>query len=316
MKPISFDYRISNLCNFKCRMCGDQLSSQWEAENRIRNWYKDGNDAWAQKENKSIISTFQKEVAEKELWDAIYDKRIEEIYWVGGEPLMWDIHWDVMKYLVETGQSKDVVVRYNTNLSRTKFKNHNLYEYLPYFKNVNLAASIDGTGEIVEYVRSGINWKSWLENFKEGLFLKEQYNDDALVLDLTITTPGLFSIKSLFELALELDVKTYIKVTFSFESSAIMSPLCMPKQILHSIIDSILEFIEPKLTHKTYIYKEALLDLKNKATFEETYPDYRQGIKEGKQKLEAIDLFRGDEGKFENILKENSLQAYEWWRSI
>jgi hypothetical protein len=316
MKPISFDYRISNLCNFKCRMCGDQLSSQWEAENRIRNWYKDGNDAWAQKENKSIISTFQKEVAEKELWDAIYDKRIEEIYWVGGEPLMWDIHWDVMKYLVETGQSKDVVVRYNTNLSRTKFKNHNLYEYLPYFKNVNLAASIDGTGEIVEYVRSGINWKSWLENFKEGLFLKEQYNDDALVLDLTITTPGLFSIKSLFELALELDVKTYIKVTFSFESSAIMSPLCMPKQILHPIIDSILEFIEPKLTHKTYIYKEALLDLKNKATFEETYPDYRQGIKEGKQKLEAIDLFRGDEGKFENILKENSLEAYEWWRSI
>ena len=30
MPPISFDYRIKNLCNFKCRMCGDQLSSSWE----------------------------------------------------------------------------------------------------------------------------------------------------------------------------------------------------------------------------------------------------------------------------------------------
>ena len=34
MKPISFDYRIKNLCNFKCRMCGDQLSSSWESERR------------------------------------------------------------------------------------------------------------------------------------------------------------------------------------------------------------------------------------------------------------------------------------------
>ena len=27
MQPVSWDYRFSNLCNFKCRMCGDMLSS-------------------------------------------------------------------------------------------------------------------------------------------------------------------------------------------------------------------------------------------------------------------------------------------------
>ena len=27
MSPVSWDYRFSNLCNFKCRMCGDTLSS-------------------------------------------------------------------------------------------------------------------------------------------------------------------------------------------------------------------------------------------------------------------------------------------------
>ena len=30
--PISWDYRVTNLCNFKCRMCGDMLSSSWETE--------------------------------------------------------------------------------------------------------------------------------------------------------------------------------------------------------------------------------------------------------------------------------------------
>ena len=31
---ISWDYRFSNLCNFKCRMCGPMLSSAWETEVR------------------------------------------------------------------------------------------------------------------------------------------------------------------------------------------------------------------------------------------------------------------------------------------
>ena len=28
MQPVSWDYRFSNLCNFKCRMCGDMLSDR------------------------------------------------------------------------------------------------------------------------------------------------------------------------------------------------------------------------------------------------------------------------------------------------
>ena len=42
MPVISFDYRYSNLCNFKCRMCGEQLSSTWEAEKYKHNmWTKE-----------------------------------------------------------------------------------------------------------------------------------------------------------------------------------------------------------------------------------------------------------------------------------
>ena len=34
MPPISFDYRVRNLCNFKCRMCGPQLSTGWYEETK------------------------------------------------------------------------------------------------------------------------------------------------------------------------------------------------------------------------------------------------------------------------------------------
>ena len=150
---------------------------------------------------------------------------------------MFEIHWDIMKYLVDSGYSKNVTVRYNTNLSRTSFKGTNLYDLLPHFKKVNVSASIDGTDKIVEYSRHGIKWETWLDNFKKGLFLNELYGDDGMVLDITFTSPGLFSMKDLFDLSLELNVKSYIKKTFAFDSSIIISPSMIPRTILNQIID-------------------------------------------------------------------------------
>lgn len=315
MKPISYDYRISNLCNFKCRMCGDQLSSSWEAENRMLGYYDNGAEAWATKEYKPIIEKFQKEVAEKELWDAVKEGRIEEIYWVGGEPLMFEIHWDVMKYLVDSGHSKNVTVRYNTNLSRTSFKGTNLYDLLPHFKKVNLSASIDGTDKIVEYIRHGIKWETWLDNFKKGLFLNELYGDDGMVLDITITSPGLFSMKDLFDLALELNVKSYIKKTFAFDSSIIISPSMIPRTILNQIIDDNINYMKLKVTPKTKIYIESLENLKITNTFEEIYDNSLDGIVEGKKRMILIDKLRNNEGVLENIFSKNT-DLINWWLTI
>lgn len=315
MKPVSFDYRISNLCNFKCRMCGDQLSSQWEAENRMAGHYDNGHDAWATKKYKPLIENFQKEVAETELWNAVYDKSIEEIYWVGGEPLMWDIHWDIMKYLVDTGQSKDVIIRYNTNLSRTSYKGINLYDLLPHFKYVNVSASIDGVGENVEYVRHGINWNKWLQNFNDGLFLNKIYGDESIVLDVTITSVGLLSMKDLFDLALELDVASYVKKTFAFDSSIIMSPSMFPRPILELMIDDILDYMKPKVTAKTQIYIDALEDLKKCKTFEETYDNVDIGLKEGKRRMKQIDEIRKNSGKLEELFSQYP-ELLNWWSNI
>ena len=222
MKPISFDYRITNICNFKCRMCGDQLSSSWENENRNRGLYNNNNDDWTKIENNEIINKFQKQVAEKELINAVENKTIEEIYWVGGEPLIWDIHWEIMNKLKENQHSKNVTIRYNTNLSKIKHKDNYLYDLLNDFKSVQICASIDGTEDIVEYIRHGIKWDRWLENFKNGLFLNKKYGEYAIAMDLTLTSPGLFSIKKLIDLAIELDVHTLIKTTYSFDNYVII----------------------------------------------------------------------------------------------
>ena len=66
LTPVSYDYRISNLCNFKCRMCGEQLSSSWETEKIIHDRVNYDDAKWMVPDTRKKISKFQKYVLELE----------------------------------------------------------------------------------------------------------------------------------------------------------------------------------------------------------------------------------------------------------
>jgi len=313
MQPISFDYRITNVCNFKCRMCGSPFSSSWENEDKKRFPYiKSIID-----HNKNDINKFQKEVVEQELIDAVKNKTVEDIYWVGGEPLMWPIHWKIMNTLIENGHSKNVTIKYNSNLSKIKYKNYYLYDMLLNFKDVNVSASIDGTEEIVEYIRDGIKWEKWLENFKAGLILKEKFGEWGICLDFTVTAPGLFSVKKMIDLAIELDVNTIIKTVFAFDAEKIISPFMMPREIFDSILEDIILYAKDKtkINNKIQIYVDAFEGIKAKKTFQEEYPDWKKRMKSGKRYLSEIDRYRGDKDVLEKIFSINP-DLLQWWKKI
>jgi hypothetical protein len=129
MQPVSWDYRFSNLCNFKCRTCGDMLSSSWETEQKQHNMVNWSNpkNAWMKPEVRQEISAFQDSEIEAEFAAAVEQHCVEEVYWVGGEPLMYEQHWRYMKRIVELGDGPRVYARYNTNLSRVDYRGVNLY---------------------------------------------------------------------------------------------------------------------------------------------------------------------------------------------
>ena len=127
MEPISFDYRYSNICNFKCRMCGEQLSSSWEAEKKKHGFWTPEQQPFMIPEVKEKMEKFQIEVVEPEFKDAISRGIVEECYWVGGEPLMYEIHWWVLEEMIKNGSAKDCFLRYNSNLSRIEYFGKNLY---------------------------------------------------------------------------------------------------------------------------------------------------------------------------------------------
>ena len=311
VKPVSWDYRFSNLCNFKCRMCGDMLSSNWETEQRqhnMINWANPKNN-WMRPDVREKITQFQDTQIEQEFSTAVEEHRVEEVYWVGGEPLMYEQHWRYMQRIIELGDGKHVYARYNTNLSRIEYRGINLYrDILSGLRDWQICASLDGTGPTGEYIRIGLDYEQWLANFQQGLTYATHRRQ--MRIDFTLTLPGLFEVVNIQRLADELGVDILAKVVFSFTPDIILSPLALPRELLDSTVDSIVTKLP------TGALQDVLLQLKNRPTFSEQWPDtYQAGLVQGKQRILQLETIRGDIYRLEDILSKDA-NIGAWYESI
>jgi hypothetical protein len=311
MLPVSWDYRFSNLCNYKCRHCGDMLSSAWESEQRqyhMVDWSNPKNN-WMQPEVRSKISQFQDTQVEAEFAQAVEEHRVEEIYWVGGEPLMYEQHWRYMRRIIELGDGKNVYARYNTNLSRVDWRGWNLYkDILLGLRDWQICASLDGTGEIGEYIRTGLDYQQWRQNFRQGVDL--QTHRRQMRIDFTLTLPGLFEVINIQNLAREFDVDVLAKLIFSFSPNIVMSPLALPREILDRIIDDLDQRLD------TGALRDVVLQMRQRPTFQEQWPDtYREALLQGKNRMLGYERIRDNPITLDAIFSRDP-EIKEWWDDI
>jgi len=310
MTPVSWDYRFSNLCNFKCRTCGDMLSSAWETEQRQHNMVDQTNSKnnWMMPEVRRKITEFQDTQIEAEFSQAVESHQVEEVYWVGGEPLMYEQHWRYMKRIIELGDGDRLYARYNTNLSRVHYRGNNLFtDLLAHIRDWQICASLDGTGEVGEYIRTGLEFSVFLDNFKQGLAIAT--NPRQMRLDFTLTLPGMTEVDNMNALAAELSVEMLAKVIFSFSPDIIMSPLALPRALLDPWVDEL-------AGRSTGAMRDVLLQLKNRPTFEEQWPDsYQVGLSKGKARVLKLEQIRTQKVIMTDILSKRP-DVLKWWNQI
>ena len=129
-------------------------------------------------------------------------------------------------------------------------------------------------------------------------------------IDFTLTLPGLFEIANIQRLADELGVDILAKVVFSFTPDIIMSPLALPRQLLDSTVDSLVNNLPAGAL------KDVLLQLKSRPTFAEQWPDtYQAGLAKGKARVLQLEQIRGDTYTMADILKSNP-GIYDWYQAI
>jgi radical SAM protein with 4Fe4S-binding SPASM domain len=153
-----YDIRFSNLCNFTCRTCGGWFSSSW---------YTEEEQLYGKRDYPRIMFAGR---TKTDMWDQLepHIPYLEQIYFAGGEPLMMEEHYRILKELVKR-EMFDVKLIYNTNFSRLSLKDDNVLDYWKLFKNVGVGASLDGMGPRAEYIRKGTKWDQIERNREQML---------------------------------------------------------------------------------------------------------------------------------------------------
>lgn len=164
--PVSipyFDLRLGNTCQLKCVMCSPHDSSSW-----IKDW----------KVQTSLYSI--PELQQDQQWDSQWDynwyndsifiesiksqsSNIKEIYFAGGEPLLIPEHYKILEHMVSNGDSKNCILRYNSNGLELSNK---LFELWSNFKQVKFNFSIDAFGSMNDYIRYPSRWGDVQQNLK------------------------------------------------------------------------------------------------------------------------------------------------------
>jgi hypothetical protein len=99
------------------------------------------------------------------------------------------------------------------------------------------------------------------------------------------------------------------KVIFSFSPDIIMSPLALPRALLDPWVDEL-------AGRSVGAMRDVLLQLKNRATFEEQWPaSYRAGLIKGKARVLKLEQIRTQKVTMRDILSSRPA-VLEWWMKI
>lgn len=148
------DFSLSNKCNLKCVMCSPTASSILKSDFDSLSWEYDeqyfrfADTGW--KDEARILRTFE-----------LCLPTIEEMLFTGGEPLVAPLHIRLLEKAVETGRAKSIVLRYHSNFTNIPSR---LLDIWTEFRRVDLHASIEGVGELNDYIRFGSNFATVEKN--------------------------------------------------------------------------------------------------------------------------------------------------------
>ena len=158
---VYLDARFNNLCNLSCRSCNHVSSSSW---------HKPATQLGLIAKDTPVFLSGGRH--KNDIFDQIktHTESLESIYFAGGEPLIIDEFYNILDWL-DKNNKHDIELVYNTNMTKTKIKDKNIFDAWKNFKNISIGASLDAEGTRAEYLRCGTKWQDVLD-FRQELMLQ------------------------------------------------------------------------------------------------------------------------------------------------
>jgi MoaA/NifB/PqqE/SkfB family radical SAM enzyme len=152
------DLRLGRVCNLQCRMCGPYSSNSWEPT-----WKALGNLV-TQPDQKTWDKLNQNNWPENpEVWEQfkLFIPKLRRVYLTGGEPFLVSKNKEFLKLCIDSGHASHIQLRYSTNGTIWDTELPSLWSH---FEKVTLNFSIDGLGEVNNYIRFPARWNQLMKN--------------------------------------------------------------------------------------------------------------------------------------------------------
>ena len=181
---MSYDIRMSNLCNCNCLMCDSNIMSRG---GKLISW--------------------KPEYSEKFLDTIKNNTHATELKFLGGEPLIMPKCWDLVDALIEKGTAKNINLYYTTN---GRILDKEMIDRWKEFKSVRITFSIDAIGEKLSQIRPPTKWEE-IESSLE-IFEKETTDNITGNISVTVTKLNLFHIPELLDWFIKRNFKKIVTV--------------------------------------------------------------------------------------------------------
>lgn len=245
--PMFLDYRPSNVCNLKCRMCvpnaSSQITKEFQEHKDMQEWFSAPD---------KVVKNFD---AFKDFTGSIELKQIKIL---GGEPTMDPLVLDFLETIIDNYEILPAL-RFTTNGTNLNKRFRNIMEK---FEDIHIVFSIDAVGDAYEYVRTNANW-SKTKKIIEEIFAKDMAKIYGF--NIVLMPYNMFHLTDLLDWFRTLSDKGYDFETFYDLSEGYTTEM-------QGVLPEHLDFLKQTLTEysDTHQYNiDDIMDLLNSVTFKQ-----------------------------------------------
>ena len=161
-QPLQFDFRLGNLCNLQCQMCNKEASHLVSVERAtmVQSGLGANHPDWdgniANKKEALLQPGIEWESFERML---PYARKIKLI---GGEPTVATDMFKLLDIATSSGHAEHIELSFYTNITNMQDK---WLDQLAKFEKVIVNCSLEGMGDMNDYLRPPSKWASVWKNF-------------------------------------------------------------------------------------------------------------------------------------------------------
>jgi MoaA/NifB/PqqE/SkfB family radical SAM enzyme len=255
--PVTLDIRAGNTCNLKCIMCRPNESSKWVSDAKklaTISIVPEVQHDWSWKQN--INTQHYTWVEKPDFWSEFETlvPNLQEIIFGGGEPFLSKSINNLIEYMVKTGHSKHIKIRFHTNGTQIP---ETFWPLVDSFREIELMFSIDGLADQNYYVRYPADWAE----VEKNLWLADQTKAKSMFLT-SLHALNVHDLVDLYRWRLEQSFKRINDIPIVFGRvyhPSYLNPQRLPANVKSEVKRKIEEFLAEYHGKRPAWYFEALV---------------------------------------------------------